>query len=330
VRRFGTIKLALAAASLLHLTFPLRGAELVDRILVRVNSRIVTQSMFNARLEQTLKEMPPGADASKQGDIKKAVVEDLVNEALLEDRARDLDLFTTEAEIDDQIKRLKEQNKVSSDEEFAQGLSASGLTVDKLRDQLRRSLTVQRVVGREVHSKIDLSDDALRIVYEREKESWRVPEQVRLAEILVNGGDSDASWALAARRAAEAQEKLKGDMKFDAAVGLYSDGATRSRGGDLGFISRGELNPELENAAFALPSGGVSDPIKSKYGFHILKVTEKKPVSYKPFSEVKADLLKREQDTQFQKKLADYLEKLKKEAVIRIVTDPTGGQLKLS
>lgn len=309
---------------------PVHGADLVDRILVRVNSRVVTQSQYDARLEAAIKDTPGTLSEAQRTEAKKAVMQELIHEALLEDRARDLDLFTTEAEIDDQIAKLKEQNKVKSDEEFAQALAAANLTVDKLRDQLRRSMTVQRVVGREVHNKVDLSDDALRVVYEREKESWRVPEQIHLAEILISGGDSPASWALAERRAAEAQEKIKGGMKFDTAVGLYSDGATRGRGGDLGLIAKGDLAAEIEAVAFSMAVGTVSDPIKTSHGFHIVKVTDKKPVSYKPFAEVKAELLKREQDTQFQKKLAEYLEKLQREAIIRVVFDPTGGQLKFS
>ena len=126
-------------------------------------------------------------------------MEELVNEALLEDRAQELDLITTDQEIEDQIKRLKEQNNVKTDEEFAKSLAASGLTIDRLRDQLRHSQTLQRVVGREVQAKVDLSDDALRLIYEREKETWRIPEKAHLAEILVSKGD-DAAVPRRARR----------------------------------------------------------------------------------------------------------------------------------
>jgi peptidyl-prolyl cis-trans isomerase SurA len=247
--------------------------------------------------------------------MKKSVMEELVNEALLEDRAKELDLVTADAEIEDQIRRLKEQNNVTTDEDFAKALAQSGLTIDRLRDQLRRTVTLQRVVGREVNSKVDLSDDALRIIYEREKETWRVPEKAHLAEILVPNGDDPAR---SARRAKEASDLVKGGAKFEAVVKDYSDGATKSRGGDLGTVAKGELTAEIDRAVFSLPVGSVSDPIGTKFGWHLVKVIEKFPVSYRPFAEVKAQLLKREQDTQFQKKLAEYLDKLKREAVIRV------------
>jgi parvulin-like peptidyl-prolyl isomerase len=303
-------------AAVVFVAVSLRAGEIINRILVHVNSRIITQSQFDARFEQTMREAGPPPNATKGEEMKRSVMEELVNEALLEDRAKELDLVTSDAEIEDQVKRLKEQNNVTTDADFSKALAQSGLTIDRLRDQLRHTVTLQRVVGREVNSKVDLSDDALRILYEREKETWRVPERAHLAEILVSNGDDSAR---AARRAKEASDLIKGGAKFDAVVKDYSDGATKSRGGDLGFVAKGELTAEIDKAVFSLPVGSVSDPIGTKFGWHLVKVIDKVPVSYKPFAEVKAELLKREQDTQFQKKLAEYLDKLKHDAVIRVL-----------
>jgi parvulin-like peptidyl-prolyl isomerase len=310
-RPLGAAALALAAFALAP---ALQASEVVNRILIHVNSRIITQSQFDSRIEQNIREngAPP---AARLEEFKKSVMEELVNEALLEDRARELDLITTDQEIEDQIKRLKEQNNVKSDEEFAKSLAASGLTIDRLRDQLRRSQTLQRVVGREVQAKVDLSDDALRLIYEREKDTWKIPEKAHLAEILVSNGDDSGA---AARRAKQASDLLKGGAKFEAVVKDFSDGATKGKGGDLGFVAKGELAADIDKAVFSLPVGAVSDPIQTKFGWHLVKVLEKVPVSYKPFADVKADLLKREQDTQFQKKLAEYLDKLKRDAVIKV------------
>ncbi|HQR47319.1 MAG TPA: peptidylprolyl isomerase [Thermoanaerobaculia bacterium] len=306
------ILLALLAAG------PAPAADTVERILAHVNSRIVTQSQYNARWEQAVKEQGPPPNAARAEELKKMVFATLINEALLEDRARDLDLITNDKEIEDQIRRLKEENKISSDAEFEKALESQGLTLDKLRDQLRNAGTVQRVVGREVQSKVDTSEDALRIIYEREKESYRIPEKARLAEILISRGDDPAAAQL---RVQGAVDKLKGGAKFEDVVKEYSDGATKGRGGDLGWVSRGELVAEIDKTVFALPVNTVSDPITTKFGWHLVKVLEKAPVSYRPFSEVKAEILKREQETQFQKKLAEYLEKLKRDAVIRVAPE---------
>ncbi|MFN7989596.1 MAG: peptidylprolyl isomerase [Thermoanaerobaculia bacterium] len=298
----------------LPLAFAARPAagEVIDRILVHVNSRIVTQTQLDARVEAALREAPPGLDASRREEVRKTALGELVNEALLEDRARELDVVSTDEEVEEQIKRLKEQNNVKSEEEFTKALEASGLTPDKLRDQLKRSSTIQRVIGREVNSKVDLSDDALRLAYEREKEQWAIPEKVRVAEVLVVAGPGSEE------KAREAARLAKGGTKFEDVVLRYSDGPTRSKGGDMGTVGKGELAADIDKAAFSLPVGGISDPILTKSGWHVLKVVEKIPASYKPYSEVKAEILKKEQETQFQKKLAEYLDKLKRDAVIKV------------
>jgi peptidyl-prolyl cis-trans isomerase SurA len=313
------LRLILPAAAALALAPALLAGDVIDRILVRVNSRVITQSAFDQRVVQTFREAGKAPTEKQLLETRKSVMEELVNESLLEDRARDLDLLTTDAEVEDYIKKLKEQNQVTTDEEFVKALAATGLTPDKLREQLRHSLSVQRVVGREVHSKIDLGEDALRLAYEREKETWRIPEQTRISEILIPRGDGNAGEA----KAREAAGKLKSGAKFEDVVAAYSTGATRDRGGDLGFVSKGELNPEIDKVVFTLPVGSVSDPIGTKFGWHIVKVVDKTPVRYKPFSEVKAEILKKEQDTQFPKKLAEYLDKLKRDAVIKVSDEAT-------
>ncbi|HYN41055.1 MAG TPA: peptidylprolyl isomerase, partial [Thermoanaerobaculia bacterium] len=311
-RLFGTALFApLAFAAL-----PAAG-EVIDRILVHVNARIVTQSQLDERTETALREAPPGLELARREEVRKAALRELLNEALLEDRARELDIVATDAEVEEQIKRLKEQNKVASEEDFVIALKGSGLTPEKLRDQLKRSTTIQRVVGREVNSKVDLSDDALRLAYEREKESWAVPEKVRLAEVLINAGPG------AEEKAKEASILAKGGAKFEDVVVRFSDGPTRSKGGDMGTVGKGELAAALDAVAFSLPTGAISDPIETRTGWHVLKIVEKLPATFKPYSEVKADILKKEQETQFQKKLAEYLEKLEREAVIKVSGEAT-------
>lgn len=303
----GTAFLALLALSPLP-----AAAEVIDRILVHVNARIVTAHQLEERVEATLREAPPGLDRASREQVRKAALKELVNEALLEDRARELDIVSTDAEVEEQIKRLREQNSITTDEEFVKALASAGLTPDGLRDQLKRSSTIQRVVGREVNSKVDLSDDALRLVYEKDKEKWAVPEKVRLAEVLVAAGPGSEE------KAREAAALARGGTRFEDVVLRYSDGPTRSRGGDMGTVGRGELVAALDAAAFTLPAGAVSDPIETRSGWHVLKIVEKLPASYRPYSEVKAEILKTEQETQFQKKLAEYIEQLEQVAIIKV------------
>jgi len=122
-------------------------------------------------------------------------------------------------------------------------------------------------------------------------------------------------------RAREAASLAKGGAKFEDVVVRFSDGPTRSKGGDLGLVGKGELAAALDAAAFSLPVGAVSDPIETRSGWHVLKVVEKLPATHRPFSEVKGEILKKEQETQFQKKLHEYLAKLRADAVIKVAPE---------
>ena len=305
---FAAICVLVGAVAALH------GAEVIDRILVRVDSHVVTQGALDHRVLQKVRESGKALSEAQLLETRKAVMEELVNESLLEDRARELELVATETEVEDYVKRHKEQNLVKTDEEFVLALAGNGLTMDELREQLRHSLTIQRVVGREVYSKIDLGDDVLRQAYEREKETWRAPEQARISEILIPRGEGGAGEA----KVREVLQKADAGATFEGLVPLYSSGGTRDRAGDLGFVSRGELNPAIEKVVFSLPVGAVSHPIGTSFGWHIVKVLDRRPAALRPFAEVKAEVLKKEQDRRFPQKLAEYLDRLKREATIEV------------
>ncbi len=287
---------------------------MIDRILVRVNSRVVTQTAFDERVLQAVRELGEPLSEEQTAEVKRTVMEELVNQTLLEDRARELDLAATDVEVEVHVRKLREQNHVKTDEEFALALAGNGLTVDGLREQLRHSLTIQRVVGREVYSKIDLGDDVLRLVYEREKETWRVPEQVRISEILIPRGEGGAGEA----RAREVLQKLEVGATFEELVPLHSSDGTRDRAGALGFVSKGELNPGIEKVVFSLPVGAVSSPIGTSFGWHIVKVLDRRPAADRSFPEVRAEILRKEQDARFPKRLGEYLGRLKQDATIEV------------
>jgi len=237
----------------------------VERVLIHVNSRIITQGLFDSRYEQLIREEGPPASSAKAEETRKKLLEELVNEALLEDRARDLDLITTDKEVEDQIRRLKEQNKVTTDEEFDKALASSGLNVERLRDQIRRSMTLQRVVGREVNSKVDYSDDALRATYEREKETWRIPEKAHLAEILISKS-ADAAGAGTAESGPRGGGRAEGRHEVRAGREGRLRRATKNRGGDLGWVARGELVPEIDRPSSRSPSARSRIPSRRSSG----------------------------------------------------------------
>src|SRR5262245_25869602 len=250
---FPPAALAVASASL-------AGAELVERILARVNDRLITQSEYDKRLEVASKSFRNTGDAQT---MRVMVLEDLIREKLLEERAKEMSVTATDEEIMAAVARVKQQYNLATDAEFDAALAQTGMTRDDLKRQMSETIVMQKVIGREVTSRMDLSDDALRLEYERKKDQYyAVPENAKVSEIVLKFSASDAdARAAAAAKAEEIQAKIKAGGSFADLAKEYSEGGTKDRGGDLGVVSKGELQEALDAGIFVQPGAESPPPV---------------------------------------------------------------------
>ncbi len=146
----------------------------------------------------------------------------------------------------------------------------------------------------QIRGSITFEDAELEAHYEQTKESHKTGESVRASHILIPlAPDADPQTVEIARaRATAIVEELRNGADFGELARINSaDPGSAAQGGDVGFFSRGDMVPEFEETAFGLPIGRVSDPVKTQFGYHILKVTEKREAGYRPLSEVRAQLM---------------------------------------
>jgi len=144
-----------------------------------------------------------------------------------------------------------------------------------------------------LRSQIKLDDAQLRQKYEVAKEQYRTGEAVRASHILIKTEEAatPAQIETARKRATDLTSKLRAGADFSALARENSgDPSSAPNGGDLGFFEKGQMVGEFEQAAFSQEVGAVGDPVKTQYGFHIIKVTGKRPSGYRPFEEVRAQL----------------------------------------
>src|SRR5438105_1555366 len=164
-----------AAAGLLCLAIGVFAAELVERIVARVNDRLITNSEFQKRLEVTSHAPQAPTDPNQ---LKHDTLEDLIREKLLEERAKELSVSATDAEVEEAVERVKRQYNLATDAEFDAALAQSKMNREELKRQMRQTITIQKVIGREVTSKLDISDDMPRLEYERQEDKlYKVVEQ---------------------------------------------------------------------------------------------------------------------------------------------------------
>lgn len=297
-------------------------ADVVESIIIRVGDRIVTRSQYEKRLREAFAEVdlatPPDQRDARKREVKDHLVDEIINELLIKDRADRLGISIGEAEIKDALLRLKQQYNISSDEQFESSLKQSGMTRADMETRLRDTLITNKVFARDLRSRNELDDKELRERYNREKERYRLPERAHLREIVILRPDAAGAVEPARQRANEVVVSVKGGADFAKTAGTLSDSGTKDKGGDLGEVARGELLPDLDKAVFNATPGAIIGPIETKSGWHILKVEQRLPSEVPAFESVKERLRKDASEETFQRDLKAYLERLRKDAFIQI------------
>jgi parvulin-like peptidyl-prolyl isomerase len=309
------LSISLAAGSLC-------AADLVEAIVVRVGDRIVTRTQYAKRLREGFAEIdqtaPGDKGAAKRDELRKNLINDVIAELLIKDRADRLGISVTDAEVKDAMTRLKQQYNISTDEQFDASLKSSGLTRADMEARLRDTLLTNKLFGRELRGRDELTDKELRERYDREKENYRLPERARLRSIIVTKPDDAASAEKMAARVQQIATDAKAAPDFAKFAESVPENAMKEKGGDMGDVARGELLPDLDKAVFNSPSGTILGPIATKSGWHIIKVEQRLPSEVPAFESVKDKLRKDVSEEAFTRDYKAYIERLRKEAFIQI------------
>jgi parvulin-like peptidyl-prolyl isomerase len=298
-------------------------ADVIEAIAIRVGDRIITRTQYDKRLNDALTEIaqsvPADQLAAKRAEIRKNLVNELIGEMLIKDRADRLGITVTEGDLKEAVNRLKQQYGISTDAQFEESLRQSNITRADMEARLRDTLLTQKVFGRELRSREELTDTELRERYNREKEQFRLPERARLREIVVLRPEDPLKVDEARQRAndvAAAARLPKSD--FAQVASTMSESGTRDKGGDLGEIARGDLVAELDKAVFNATAGTILGPLESKSAWHIIKVEQRLPSEVPAFESVKERLKRDLSEETFQRDYRAYVDNLRKDAFIQI------------
>jgi len=306
-------------------TLSASAAQVLEGIIVRVGDRIITRTQYERRLRDIYAEIdaagrPEQASAARE-TARTNLVNELISELLIKDRADRLGLTVTSEEIKDAIARLKQQYNITTDEQFNASLQQSGLTRPEMEARLRDTLITNKVFARELRNRNELSDPELRDRYNREKEQYRLPERAHLREIVVlkPEGTDAAKLAEASQRATElAEAARKPGSDFANMAMTMSESGTRDKAGDLGEVAKGDLMAELDRAIFSAPAGSIIGPVETKSAWHIVRVEQRLPSEVPAFESIKDRLRKDASEETFQRDYKTYIENLRKDAFIQI------------
>jgi peptidyl-prolyl cis-trans isomerase SurA len=314
--------------SLVVVPLTLSADTVVEEIIARVNNSIITRTEFNRSKEQLKQEAqqqdPTNADKI-YNERQKDVLRDLIDQQLLLEKGKELDI-TADTELIKRLDEMRKQMNLESMEDLEKAATAQGVSYEDFKQNMRNQIITQQVIGKEVGSKLSITKEEMQKFYEAHKGELEQPEQIRLSEILVSTDKKDANdtsndeerVAAAQAKAAELLADIKKGTSFEDVAKKSSDGPSAAQGGDLGYFKRGALAKPLEDKTFAMKAGDVSDVIRTKQGFVILKVAEHTEAGVPPMNQVEPRLQDAIYMQKLQPALRAYLQKLREDAYIDI------------
>ncbi|MDE2573046.1 MAG: peptidylprolyl isomerase [bacterium] len=236
---------ALAAASALGLS--LAACSGGGKTLASVNGQKITKAQLDTKLEAS-----PGG---------KQMLGQLIQTALLDDYAKQKGITASGPEIQKKIDEIKGRYPAG---QFDALIKQQGLTMDDVKQIVTQQVLLEKAVAPQVH----VSDADVKAFFEKNHAAYDKPEQARARHILVPD----------LKTAGVVEQKLKQGQKFEDLAKEYSiDPGSKDKGGELGWFGKGQMVPAFQNAAFSLPIGQISPPVKSPFGYHIIQVEERRP-----------------------------------------------------
>lgn len=293
----------------------------VEDVIARVNDQIINRSDMERSEQQLAQENQQNqASPDDAAERQKNLLRDMIDQQLLLSRAKELGL-NADAEVIRRLDEIRKQNHLDSMEDLERAARQQGVSFEDFKANIRNNILTQQVVRDEVGRHIQMTQGLEQAYYDAHKNEYAQPEQVRLSEILVPT-PADASEAVVAQAQAKADDiaaKIKAGGNFEELAKANSGGPTASQGGDLGLFKRGgQLAKVLEDKTFALPAGGVTDPIRTRQGFVILKVTEHQQAGVPSLKDIEPQIQEAMYMQQMQPALRAYLTKLREDAYIDI------------
>lgn len=301
---------------------PLFG-EIVDRIVAVVNDEIITMWDLNMVFEPYRKNIEENYKEPERGkvlaDARATLLRTLVDASLIEQEARKTGISVKDEEVMAAISSILKRKNISV-EDFAGELANEGLSFESYKKDFKKKLLRTRLVTREIKSRIVVTDKEIGEYYRTHRQEYEGKEAVRIKQILlVFPKEADEETKEKLKKNMEIiYEQLKSGEPFDVLAANYSQEPAAVAGRDLGFIEKGMILPEVENAAFNLEIGEISGIIRSAIGFHIIKAVDKRGAGLKPFETVREEIQSKIEEQKADKKFGEWLESLRNKSYVEI------------
>jgi parvulin-like peptidyl-prolyl isomerase len=295
----------------------------VDRVVAVVNQEIITLSEVE-RWSRPLQEEIQAEDRLERQErvqeVFRKILEKLIEEKLIDQEAKKSGIKVTSKELEAAFEEVRRKYAVDQ-ENFEKLLADEGLSLETYKKEIEKRLLRTKVVNWSVKLEAKAGEKELRDFYQNNIDRYRINESYRLSQIffLVPREAALEQIREIRKKCQKVLERIKGGEDFGEMALLYSeDPSSRKDRGDLGYFKRGELFPALEKEALRLQVGEVGGIIRTDFGFHVIKLFDRKGGEPPPFEEIKARVQADYYEKEMEKAYQQFLSKLKERSVIEI------------
>ncbi|ADR36298.1 PpiC-type peptidyl-prolyl cis-trans isomerase [Oceanithermus profundus DSM 14977] len=255
-----------------------------ETVVARVGDHVITQADLDLQFDLFLRQSTGGAALSDEAraqlaPLKKQYLQRMVQDAVVVQAAERLGLAPDEATIDRRVEQAKQ--RLSGEAAFLAALKQYGIPdVATYRRMTYDAMAYKAMIGW-IRQRLRISEAATRMLYLLDREAYAEPEQICTAHILVPSREE----------AEDVIARLKGGADFaELAREVSQDPGSAPRGGDLGCVALGRFVPEFERAALALQPGQVSEPVQTQFGWHVIRMNDRRPARVLPYEEVRGQI----------------------------------------
>ena len=309
-----------------------QGAE-ANRIVAVVNDEVVTQAELNRALVpvyfQLQATLGPEELAQEMENLKKRVLQQIIDEHLMLQEARHpRPVEVSKGKVgtppviiasDEEVDKMLQETRAHfpNEEGFQEALQQQGVTVEDLKDRFRDQGIIQKLISREVRSRVSVSPAEITAYYEGHREEFVTAPAVQVATLLIRPRDgADVPRAFA--RAQEIQKELAAGADFYETARKNSDGFNAQMGGRMGVLEKGKNIQEIDDVLFKLKAGEISPVVKTPAGFHLFLIESVRPSHQATLEEVKGDLRYKLLNQKGAQRYQQWIAKLRSEAYITL------------
>lgn len=288
-----------------------------DRIVAIVNDDAITERDVRAQASRLLDhpDAPKPSTPQEREQFRRAVLEQLIEHRLIVQEATRRGLQIPSEDVEERLEEIR--RRADDPQEYDAMLAEAGLTEEQFKAKLREQLLAQRAIDYQIRPKIQVSPTEIAKAAARSDVSEAPGEEAEVLHLLVRVSEQRPE-AAAKKLVEQLRQRLAAGAAFEPIAREYSESPDAQEGGRMGWVRHGELLPELDAAVFALSDGQLSEPVRTRLGFHVLKVTRRRTISERDAADARRAVEMRVYQQKFAEQLAAWLNELKDKAYIKI------------